>query len=78
MDIVIVIIELLLAMVIWWDCTVQLKGLNYELYENRSEWRKKGFRRNMMICRNHELFLIFFECIYRTFIRGDTRDTPFL
>ena len=44
MDIVIAIIELLLAIVIWWDCTVQLGGLNNDLYENRSEWRKKTLK----------------------------------
>ncbi len=45
MNIVIVVIELLLAMVIWWDCTVQLGGLNNDLYENHSEWRKKILKR---------------------------------
>ena len=44
MDIVIVILELLLALVIWWDCTVQLGGLNNDLYENRSKWRKKTLK----------------------------------
>lgn len=44
MDIVIVILELLVAMVIWWDCTMQLGGLNNDLYENRSEWRKKTLK----------------------------------
>lgn len=44
MDIVIFIIELFLAMVIWWDCTMQLGGLNNDLYENRSEWHKNTLK----------------------------------
>ena len=44
MDIVIVIIELLIEIIIWLDCTVQLGGLNNDLYENRSEWRKKTLK----------------------------------
>ena len=44
MEIVIVIVSLLLAVVIWWDCTIRLGGLNHDLDGNHSEWRKKTIK----------------------------------
>lgn len=41
----IAIISFILILTLWWDFTLQLGGFNYDLCENRCEWRKKTVKR---------------------------------